>query len=390
MKQTFKSFWMLGIAAIAAVLTSAVSAQQSPAYRFESLDLTAGGTAASSPNYVSSHTLVDVGGTVNSASYAGEIGLGEATAITAFPAHQVFGITPHIGPCSGGTQVRIAGVGFQEGSPTSVLVKIGFAPEFTVSTFTNTEILCTLPAGYPGDADVVVTTPCGSRTLVGGFKYVCASGPLALFSVTPAMADIDGGTVVTLNGLSLTAGTLVMVGGSPAYDYTYVDNQTLTCRVPAHFMGTFDISVTNGLGTATLTNGFTYTVLARVQVVSGGCAGLNGTPQAFVAGSLPYATGATLSIVAASVRPNAFGYLIGGFEAAPYSMFGCVALIDANADPILFPTTASAYGIAQIPVVVYANPGLAGISVMAQWAFLDENSPSTFAMSNGLRIRFGY
>ncbi len=362
---------------------------QSPSYGFESLELTAGGTVASSPNYVSSHTLVDIGGVATSPGYIGEFGIGEAAPYQSFAAHQIFGISPHQGPCSGGLPIRIAGVGFQDGGPATLLVKIGLAPEFTVATFTNTEILCTLPAGYAGDADVVVTTPCGSRTLVGGFKYVCANTPLALFSVSPSSSDVEGGTLITLSGLSLLAGSQVAVGGVPAYDHTHVSDEILTCRVPAHVHGTYDVSVTNGLGTATLSNAFTYTVLARVQVVTGGCNGINGTPQNYVAGSLPYATGASLTIVAANVRPDAFGYLVGGVEAAPYSIFGCVALVDP-ADVVLWPVTASSYGIAQLPVVVYANPGLAGITVMAQWAFVDESSPATFSMSNGLRIRFGF
>lgn len=370
-------------------VTPPLSPFESLSYRFESLELTAGGTVASSPNFVSSHTLIDIGGVATSPGYIGEFGIGEAAPYQSFAAHQIFGISPHQGPCSGGLPIRIAGVGFQDGGPSSVLVKIGLAPEFTVTTFTNTEILCTLPAGYAGDADVVVTTPCGSRTLVGGFKYVCANTPLALFSVSPSSSDVDGGTLITLSGLSLLSGSLVSVGGVPAYDHTYVSDELLTCRVPAHVHGTYDISVSNGLGTALLSNAFTYSLLARVQVVTGGCSGLNGTPQNFVAGSLPYATGASLTIVAANVRPSAFGYLVGGIEAAPYSLFGCVALVDPT-DVVLWPVTASVYGVAELPVVVYANPGLAGITVMAQWAFVDESSPATFSMSNGLRIRFGF
>lgn len=381
------------LALLVGVVAGSVSAQSGPpagtAYRFESVDMTTAGAASASSNYVGSMSVVEFGDQMSSASYTSTCGVGEVAVMDTIAGHQVFGITPAIGPCAGGLQVRILGTGFTDGNPPSITVKIGQAPEFQVTTFTSTEITCLLPAGYAGANDVVVTTPCGSKTLPGGFEYACATGPLVLFGVTPASSDVDGGAMVTVSGLSLMPGTLITFGGSPAYDYTFVDLQTIRCRAPAHPTGTFDVSATNSLGTVTLSNAFTYTLLARVQVVSGGCSGNYGSLQNLVGGSLPLVDGTQFSFVAANARPNASGFFVAGVEVAPYAILGCVGLVDPLS-ALIIPMQASPYGTALFPVALPANPALAGFTFMSQWAFTDATGPAGLVLSNGIRARFGF
>lgn len=375
------------------VVAGSATAQSGPpagtAYRFESVETTTAGAATASPNYVGSMSIVDSGDRLSSASYNSDCGVGEIAVMDAIAGHQVFGISPAAGPCAGGVPVRILGVGFTDGNPSALTVKIGAAPEFQVTTFTNTEITCMLPAGYAGGTDVVVTTPCGSKTLPGGFSYSCATGPLALFGVTPSSSDVDGGALVTVTGLSLAPGTLITFGGAPAYDYTFVDLQTVRCRAPAHPTGTFDVTATNALGTVVLSNAFTYTLLARVQVVSGGCSGNYGALQNFVGGSLPLVDGSQFSFVAANARPNASGFFLAGNETPPYSIIGCVGLIDPLT-AFIIPMQASPYGTAVFPVALPANPALAGFTFMSQWAFADATAPAGLLLSNGIRARFGF
>jgi IPT/TIG domain len=375
------------------VVAGSVSAQSGPpagtAYRFESVEVTTGGTAAASTNFVGSVSVVDTGDKLSSASYMSDCGIGETAVMDAVAGHQVFGVSPALGPCAGGGLIRILGMGFTDGNPPSITVKIGQAPEFQVTTFTNTEITCPLPAGYPGPNDIVVTTPCGSKTLPGGFEYACANGPLALFGVTPASSDVDGGALITVSGLSLMPGTLITFGGTPAYDYTFVDLQTIRCRAPAHPTGTFDVTATNSLGSVTLSNAFTYTLLARVQVVSGGCSGNYGSVQNLVGGSLPLVDGSQFSFVAANARPNAVGFFVAGVEVAPYPVLGCVGLVEPLS-AFIVPMQASPYGTALFPVALPANPALAGFTFMSQWAFSDATGPAGFVLSNGIRARFGF
>jgi hypothetical protein len=156
------------------------------------------------------------------------------------------------------------------------------------------------------------------------------------------------------------------------------------CRAPAHPTGTFDVTATNALGTVVLSNAFTYTLLARVQVVSGGCSGNYGALQNFVGGSLPLVDGSQFRSSAANARPNASGFFLAGNETPPYSIIGCVGLIDPLT-AFIIPMQASPYGTAVFPVALPANPALAGFTFMSQWAFADATAPRGLLLSNGIR-----
>ncbi|MBN9341004.1 MAG: IPT/TIG domain-containing protein, partial [Comamonadaceae bacterium] len=69
------------------------------------------------------------------------------------------------------------------------------------------------------------------------------------------------GTVITLQGTNFVPGTLVSVGGLPATNIEVINATTLTATVPAYVSGSLvkDVVVNNGVSSATLASGFTYT-----------------------------------------------------------------------------------------------------------------------------------
>jgi hypothetical protein len=77
-------------------------------------------------------------------------------------------ITPATGPAAGGTPFAITGSNL-----TGASVTIGGVPATNIIVDpTGTVLAGITPAGTPGNAAVVVTTPAGSSTIPGGFTYV--------------------------------------------------------------------------------------------------------------------------------------------------------------------------------------------------------------------------
>lgn len=95
--------------------------------------------------------------------------------------------------------------------------------------------------------------------------------PITLYAITPAKGSVDGGTVVSLQGPGLTAGTTVTFDGQPAVSVQLVNPGLLTATTPAHVQGPVEVAVTNEQGgEQQVENGFTYsaTVSARPPQIS--------------------------------------------------------------------------------------------------------------------------
>jgi len=90
-----------------------------------------------------------------------------AYVITPISAPTIVSVFPSIGPSAGGTSVTITGTNFA--SPATVT--IGGAPATTIVVVSATSITAITPAGTLGDQNVVVTTPGGTVTKTGGFRY---------------------------------------------------------------------------------------------------------------------------------------------------------------------------------------------------------------------------
>ncbi|WP_086685970.1 IPT/TIG domain-containing protein [Streptomyces pseudogriseolus] len=83
------------------------------------------------------------------------------------PAPTITAVSPSTGPAAGGTQVTITGTDLS--GATSVTFGDTAGTELTVES--STELTVTSPASTAGTKDVVVTTPGGTATKVGGFTY---------------------------------------------------------------------------------------------------------------------------------------------------------------------------------------------------------------------------
>jgi hypothetical protein len=95
------------------------------------------------------------------------------------------------------------------------------------------------------------------------FSYTWSALPTAIMgpmvdSITPNTGSIDGGTPVTISGLSLSTALSVNFDGIDATDFLVVDDQTITCTTPAHAEGEVTVTVHFAGVDPGIIDGFTY------------------------------------------------------------------------------------------------------------------------------------
>lgn len=97
------------------------------------------------------------------------------------------------------------------------------------------------------------------RWLFGGEGWLAlqadmgfSAGLPIIASVAPASLAVDGGTLVTIKGQSLTGATAVTFDGTAATSFTVIDSQTISAVAPAHAAGAgLAVTVTTPAGTST-------------------------------------------------------------------------------------------------------------------------------------------
>ncbi len=168
----------------------------------------------------------------------------------------VTALNPDGGPSVGGNQVVITGTLFTG----ATAVKFGTkSATFVVNS--STRITAVAPAGTRGTTvDVTVTTPVGTSPTTGtGNDYTY--GIPTVTSVSPASGPSTGGIWVTIKGTDFATGAVVMFGTKAATNVSVDSSTLITCRAPAHAVGTVDVVVTTAAGSSSTTgtaNDFAY------------------------------------------------------------------------------------------------------------------------------------
>lgn len=173
------------------------------------------------------------------------------------PPPQVFGLSPDTGSPAGLIPVSISGKGFTEYDAGVNTVTIGGLPATNVVTVSDTTITCIIPTGL-GPAVVEVTNNNGTGTKPAGFRYF---PPPTIFSIAPNAGTPLGGTAVTILGTGFEANSpganTVTFDNVAATSITTVDDQTITCVTPPG-SDLATVKVSNGNGSATQVDGYTY------------------------------------------------------------------------------------------------------------------------------------
>jgi len=175
----------------------------------------------------------------------------------------ILGVTPAVGPLSGGGVVAISGTGFAPGA----LVYFDGVAATAVQVLGTTAITCTAPPGTAaGLVDIrVELTDGGAKTLPNGYTYYDDGVPPVQLLVLEAIPDdgpLSGGTTIALSGQGFVDGMTVFFGGVQATDVQVLADTALTCTLPTGVhAGAVDVRVQlpgQGADAHTLFGGFTY------------------------------------------------------------------------------------------------------------------------------------
>lgn len=184
-------------------------------------------------------------------------------------APRIDSVDPDRGLTAGGTTVTVTGKRFTFAADMTVF--FGDDPATGITVVNPRTLTCVTPAHAAGLVDITLSTSFGSDSLIDGFTYY---DPPELTGIAPVHGTVSGGTAVTLTGnhFTFSADTTVTFGGAPASNVVVVDSMTVTCDTPSHAAGLVDVTLTNGNGSDTLTNAFTYhnaPAIASIDPTSG-------------------------------------------------------------------------------------------------------------------------
>src|SRR5205085_10683077 len=105
--------------------------------------------------------------------------------------------------------------------------------EAEVTNYSDIQISAVLPAGLGcGKVDMQINNSNGFALDENAFTYTGGSSPLTITQITPALGDIAGGIIVTIDGAGFTGGAGVLLGGLPLLDIHVESDTQITARTP--------------------------------------------------------------------------------------------------------------------------------------------------------------
>jgi hypothetical protein len=212
-------------------------------------------------------------------------------------------INPTMGPAGGFTDVTINGTGFSDA--TGVTFDATPAVSFTVNS--NSSITAVSPpSALFNFADVTVTDPGGSSTLLNAFFYTF-NPPIDVDTCTPSTGSTAGGTTVSITGPSAVGITSVEFDGIPGTNFGAISATEVVVDTPAHAAGTVDVTV-NG-GADTIAGGFTFSGTGAFINIGPGLAGVSGVPLLSGAGDLAPGSGTGFTLDVANGNPLSAAFL---------------------------------------------------------------------------------
>lgn len=163
----------------------------------------------------------------------------------------VVGVSPSTGGAAGGAHVVIQ-VDTSAGATSAALDGVnltGFAIDDATHVSGNTV------AHALGAVDVTVTNGVGtSAPLVNGYTYVA----IVVLAIVPATGDEIGATNVVIEVDTSVGVTSAALDGTALLSFGIDDATHVSGVTDAHAAATVDVTVTNAIGTGTLTNGYVY------------------------------------------------------------------------------------------------------------------------------------
>jgi len=214
-------------------------------------------------------TLLTAGRYSASISFSSNGGQASVSAVlTVVSGPVVAGISPTLGPDTGGTTVTLTGSGFTGAS--KVLFGTVAASSFTVSS--DTQIKAVSPAGS-GTVHVTVTTPGGTTTTSNAdqFTYKGVQPPIPtkpiVTGIRPTSGSTLGMTVVYIEGKGFTGASKVLFGTTAISNFMVNSDTQIKTASPAG-SGTVDVRVVTPGGTSAISNADKFTYVTPPEITS--------------------------------------------------------------------------------------------------------------------------
>jgi len=215
----------------------------------------------------------------------------------------VTGISPALGPTTGGTAVTITGTALA--GATGVRFGSTASPSFSVSG-DGKSITAVSPAHTAGTVDVTVNTLGGTSAVVAGDTFTYGDPP-KVTGISPAQGSTSGNKLVTITGSGFSGATAVLFGAPAGTNLTVVSPTRILVRSPAHAAGTVDVRITAPGGTSAVVAAgkFTFVSIPNVTGISPGRGPMTGNTTITVSGTgLSGATAIRFGTMAGTILTN--------------------------------------------------------------------------------------
>ncbi len=202
------------------------------------------------------------------------------------PMPAVTGVSPNLGPLSGGETVTISGANLE--GATAVKFGANASAKFTVNSATS--ITAEVPAATAaGAVNVVVTTQSGTSNAIEADQYTYLKPP-AVSKLTPKTGPVTA-TSTVISGTELAHVTRVTFGGTEVA-FTVTSPTTISTVAPAHSPAVVDVVLTSPGGTSAISAKDHYTYTPIVESLTPNEGPVAGGTSVTVTGS-GFAPGAT-------------------------------------------------------------------------------------------------
>jgi hypothetical protein len=286
-------------------------------------------------------------------------------------------IDPTTGPAGGFDVVTIDGQGFN--GTTSVKFNGVEAGSFVVNS--STSITAETPPGPVFTfADVTVTDPDGTDTLVGAYFY-SFDPPPDITTVTPNQGPVGGGDRVEISGPSVVGVADVQFDGVSGTDLEVTSATTLQVTVPAGSLGPADVEAF-GTGSDIIVGGYTYVNPGQFVNIGPGVGGALGEPLFTGTGSLAPASPTGFDLHVSNCFPTTVMTLYVSASQAAFPFKGGTFY----PVPILlqFVLAADIFGEVNLHSTIPISTPSGAAFVMQCW-MSDISAPFGFSGSNGLK-----